>query len=76
MTLELTTREHLATGYFTLYKTGSTNLMGLDVELLTTHFRAALAAAVERLMAAKARHGGEVPKPVPEAQPVHVYGIQ
>src|SRR5215471_2455924 len=76
MTLELMTRDRLATGYFTLYKTGSTNLMGLDVELLTTHFRAALAAAVERLMAAKSRQGAEVPKSVPEPQPVHVYGIQ
>jgi len=76
MTLELMTRGRLATGYFTLYKTGSTNLMGLDVELLTTHFRAALGTAVERLMAAKARQEVEVPKPVPEAQPVHIYGIQ
>jgi len=75
LTLELTTRDLMASGYLTLYKSGSPNLMNLDVDLLTTDFRSALASAVERLMAVRARTAAEVPKPVPETQPVHVYGL-
>src|SRR5262249_55318605 len=75
LTLELMTRDHLASGYFTLYKSASANLISFDVDLLTTQFRTALAAAVERLMAVRTRSNVEVPKPVPDSQPVHVYGV-
>jgi UDP-GlcNAc:undecaprenyl-phosphate GlcNAc-1-phosphate transferase len=75
LTLELTTRDHLASGYLTLYKSGTPNMMSFDMELLTTNFRAALAAAVERLTAVRGRAASEVPKPVPEPRPVHVFGV-
>jgi UDP-GlcNAc:undecaprenyl-phosphate GlcNAc-1-phosphate transferase len=76
LTLELTTSDNLALGYLTLYKSDCVNLMGLDIDLLTTHFRTALAASVERLMAVRARTTSAVPKPVPEPKPLHVYGVQ
>jgi UDP-GlcNAc:undecaprenyl-phosphate GlcNAc-1-phosphate transferase len=77
LTLELTSGDSQASGHLTLYKSGSPNLMGLDVDLLTSHFRTALAAAVERIMAVGARAIREgVPKPVPEPKSVHAYGLQ